>query len=250
VQLDLGNYPAVQQAWLDQLTRDAKDTPLKMGHFPTFGRAFLDWDDNLLEIFAVEPEVPDTLKVATAEGETILTPTAAYRHFQAPEEGPAWTLLVKDLEPGTDLDAIPDSKNQRGWVATPHQKFERLLRETGVGIGLLSNGEALRLVYAPKGENSGHLTFPVACMSELRAVALFDTELATRHPAILKLDRSKASRPLSLKIYGSSGLIVSLYMPDPYSVTPIALVNYGARPLQAQSRSIRKKQMVCVAYQK
>ena len=35
----------------------------------------------------------------------------------------------------------------------PHQRFERLLRETGVHVGLLTNGKVLRLVYAPKGES-------------------------------------------------------------------------------------------------
>ena len=41
----------------------------------------------------------------------------------------------------------------------PHARLERLLRETGVPIGLLFNGASLRLVYAPRGESSGHLTF-------------------------------------------------------------------------------------------
>jgi hypothetical protein len=33
------------------------------------------------------------------------------------------------------------------------------LRETGIPIGLLINNVSLRLVYAPKGESSGYLTF-------------------------------------------------------------------------------------------
>lgn len=46
-------------------------------------------------------------------------------------------------------------------------KFERLLRETGVFAGLLVNGTDLRLVYAPKGESSGYVTFPVQAMTEV-----------------------------------------------------------------------------------
>ncbi|MEG5104082.1 N-6 DNA methylase [Microcoleus sp. AT13-A6] len=41
------------------------------------------------------------------------------------------------------------------------------MRETSVNVGLLCNGSLLRLVYAPRGESSGYLTFPVAAMCEV-----------------------------------------------------------------------------------
>ena len=41
------------------------------------------------------------------------------------------------------------------WRASAQERFERLLRETGVEAGLLFNGSQLRLVVAPKGESSG-----------------------------------------------------------------------------------------------
>ena len=44
-----------------------------------------------------------------------------------------------------------------GWEATPHQRFERLLRETGVFTGVLVTDHELRLIYAPRGETSGWL---------------------------------------------------------------------------------------------
>jgi hypothetical protein len=37
-----------------------------------------------------------------------------------------------------------------GWEATPHQRFERLLQETQVPIGVLITDAELRLVYRPK----------------------------------------------------------------------------------------------------
>ena len=40
-------------------------------------------------------------------------------------------------------------------------------------IGLLSNGTHLRLVYAPRGETSGHLTFPVQAMTEVAGRPIF-----------------------------------------------------------------------------
>ncbi len=59
------------------------------------------------------------------------------------------------------------------WQASPQARFERLLRGTQVPIGLLSNGIHLRLVYAPHGETSGHLTFPVQAMTEVAGRPIF-----------------------------------------------------------------------------
>src|SRR5262249_40505182 len=70
-----------------------------------------------------------------------------------------WLLLIQELPAGTPLDEV-STADGRGWQATPQARFERLLRETQVPIGLLSNGTDLRLVYAPRGESTGHLTFP------------------------------------------------------------------------------------------
>ena len=42
-----------------------------------------------------------------------------------------------------------------------------------VPIGLLSNGTHLRLVYAPRGETSGNLTFPVQAMTEVAGRPIF-----------------------------------------------------------------------------
>ncbi|MCA9561617.1 MAG: N-6 DNA methylase, partial [Myxococcales bacterium] len=57
-----------------------------------------------------------------------------------------------------------DQPVSEGWEASPQARLERLLRDTGTPAGLLLNGAELRLVYAPRGESSGHLGFPVAEM--------------------------------------------------------------------------------------
>src|SRR5206468_5234499 len=72
--------------------------------------------------------------------------------------------LISIVPAGTDLDRPP--ADHSGWRASPHARLERLLRETGVPIGLLFNGNSLRLVYAPRGESSGHLTFRLAHLAE------------------------------------------------------------------------------------
>jgi hypothetical protein len=83
-------------------------------------------------------------------------------------------MLIHRVKLGLDLDEIPetDSKDHR-WQASPQSRFERLLRETCVPIGLLSNGTHLRLVYAPRGETLGHLTFHVQAMTEVAGRPIF-----------------------------------------------------------------------------
>ncbi len=64
-------------------------------------------------------------------------------------------LLVQELPPGTPFDALPKGLDgRRSWEATPQQRLERLLKESEHPIGLLWNGVALRLVYAPRGETA------------------------------------------------------------------------------------------------
>ena len=75
-------------------------------------------------------------------------------------------MLVNSHPVGTDLDAL-STDGRSHWQASPHSKFERLLRETQVPIGLLLNGTHLRLVYAPRGETSGYATFSVADMAKV-----------------------------------------------------------------------------------
>jgi hypothetical protein len=64
------------------------------------------------------------------------------------------TLLVRIEEP----NVVPDQRGAlSGWEATPHHRFERLLRENEAGVraGILLTDDQLRLAYAPKGETSG-----------------------------------------------------------------------------------------------
>jgi len=75
-------------------------------------------------------------------------------------------LLVQELPLGALFDALPNGADgRRSWEATPQQRLERLLKESEHPIGLLWNGVALRMVYAPRGESSGHLTFPLEPMT-------------------------------------------------------------------------------------
>ncbi len=58
---------------------------------------------------------------------------------------------------GLDLDK-PEALTGP-WRYPPTAKFERLLRAVGAPVGFLCNGRDIRLVYAPPGESTSHLTF-------------------------------------------------------------------------------------------
>ena len=112
----------------------------------------LDTSAETIEYFSRElAELGETLKPTAA------VPTASGEGFQ---------LLITELEAGSSLDnKFTDGEHL--WRASAQDRFERLLRETGVEAGLLFNGLLLRLIVAPKGESSGHITFRLSDLAEV-----------------------------------------------------------------------------------
>lgn len=178
---------------------DTGDTASGVAEIPRFLIEYLGWPADLLVGWDAARPLPPELTVSLPEFGETLTPTYAVAQ---PNAGASpWLLLVKTHPATTDLDK-PASSHERGWPASPAKKFERLLRETQVPIGLLSNGVTFRLVYAPPKENSGALTFPVAAMTEisgrlilgafhllLNSLTLFNAPSEARLPAILQRSR-------------------------------------------------------------
>lgn len=107
---------------------------------------------------------PDLLAVSLPELGATLRPTYAIPDPTPVDGHPPWQMLIGVEPNSTDLDAIDDPG--RAWAATPHARFERLLRATEIHVGLLTNGSEFRLVHAPRGEASGHGTFRIAAMLE------------------------------------------------------------------------------------
>lgn len=172
---------------------------------PAFLRGFLNWPDDLLFGTADRP-LPDNLFIPLSEFGETLAPTAALRDAKPQEADQPWLLLVQALPLGTGLDKVV-APEANGWAASPTRRFERLLRETRVPIGLLANGTHLRLVYAPRGENVGTLTFRVRDMLEvagrpilgafhmlLKRSRLLAGPVGERLPAILARSRDYQSR--------------------------------------------------------
>lgn len=155
------------------------------------------------------PELPDTLVVSLPEQATTLAPTWAVAELG--QNGQPWQLLVRIEVPGIE----PDGRAQLdGWEASPHQRFERLLRDTGVFAGLLITDQELRLVYAPRGETSGYLAFPLRPLGLvagrpmlgglkllLDSFRLFSDADERRLPALLKKSRD-AQASVSTELAG------------------------------------------------
>lgn len=140
-----------------------EDTPV-LGSFDQLALNVLEWP---AEILVPAGDLPASLAAPLPEYDDTLTPTFALRAAdRTPDtDGPeAWLALVHCVATGVDLDKAPHDAS--GWRASPHARLERLLRETDVPVGLLFNGTAVRLVYAPRGESSGYLTFRFAHLAQ------------------------------------------------------------------------------------
>ena len=162
-----------------------------------FAEQILGWEVRHVAGAPGGPAIPDELLVSLPEHATTLKPTWAVAELG--EEEQRWQLLVRVEAAGVD----PDARGALdGWEATPHQRFERLLRDTGVYAGLMVTDAALRLIYAPSGETSGHLTFPIRPLGTvagrpmlgglkllLDQSSLFTAADSHRLPALLKKSR-------------------------------------------------------------
>ncbi|MBD2036575.1 N-6 DNA methylase [Leptolyngbya sp. FACHB-321] len=142
-----------------------KDEPIAwIENVSAFTQKVLGWRDRDLVGTSGQESLPEELAVALPSYGETLRPTYAVRDPDSEQ----WVLLIRELAPGLSFDEDdPATATGQGWQASIQAKFERLLRETGVYAGLLVNGTEIRLVYAPKGESSGHLTFPVQAMTEV-----------------------------------------------------------------------------------
>ena len=127
---------------------------------PDLKRIFLDWLGWETGDLVDADEHRDELERALPELQVVLSATWAVPSQVT--SGPPWMMLIRVEDDGSDLDKPPD---EDGWNASLHSRFERLLRETGIPIGLLCNDRCIRLIYAPPGESSGHISFDFSDMA-------------------------------------------------------------------------------------
>lgn len=150
------------------------NTALAVTDFRRFLLDVLDWQpQDLVGDAGPHGEGLESLEVVLPEYGETLRPTYAVKEIEpdSAADNP-WLMLIQTVPNGADLDTALDT-NDHKWQASPHAHFERLLRETKVPIGLLFNGTHFRLVYAPRGETSGYLTFPVDAMAQVDGRPIF-----------------------------------------------------------------------------
>lgn len=144
----------------------------QISNFPEFVRAVFDWPLEDLYGSSGSPPVPDSLQVTLPVYNETLQPTYALRSYQPKDPSREWILLVQVLPQGTTFDAVIQA-DSRQWQAGPQTRFERLLRQANVFVGLITNGQEIRLVYAPDKELSGHITFNIADMVKVAGRPIF-----------------------------------------------------------------------------
>jgi N-6 DNA Methylase len=157
------------------------------------------------------PALPEDLILKVEESDTEIAP-----HWAVVDPDGGWQILVRIEAPGVR----PDERGAlAGWEATPHQRFERLLREKQTPIGLLVTDDDLRLIYAPRGETSGWMTFPLRSLIEvggrpmlgglkllLSSFRLHNDAPERRLPALLKASRdaqAEVSTRLAAQVLGA-----------------------------------------------
>lgn len=200
--------------------------------WPLFERV-LGWNArNVAGAPGGEP-LPPELTIRLPEYDTNLSPSWAVRGVKGEAD---WQLLVRVENAGIE----PDKRGVLdGWEATPHQRFERLLRETQVHTGVLLTDSELRLIYAPRGETSGWIKFPLRPLGTvagrpmlgglklvLGSFRLFNDAKERRLPALLRDSReaqATVSTNLSAQVLGAlHELLRGLHAAEPKLIGELA----------------------------
>jgi hypothetical protein len=167
------NFAPEHRNFLEALPtgKDGEPVP-EVSDFPEFAESVLGWSRSDLYGAPGSPELPTPLEVSLPDYNETLRPTYALREYEPAENASEWILLIKVLTKGTDFDAVEEI-DSRNWQASPQAKFERLLRQVRIPIGLLVNGQQIRLVYTPDKELSGYVTFKLADMVTVAGRPIF-----------------------------------------------------------------------------
>lgn len=114
-------------------------------------------------------------------------------------------LLILEVPREQSLDK-PWIQDKGRWKASPTTKIERMLRETGVELGLVTNGEAWRLVVASPSETTSWMTWTAQTWNDdLLTLAAFKDLLGEsrffagpRNQVILELIKQSRQRQLDV----------------------------------------------------
>ncbi|WP_222381413.1 Eco57I restriction-modification methylase domain-containing protein [Rhizobium leguminosarum] len=155
--------------------------------------------------------IPEDLVLRIEESDIEIAP-----HWAVADPEGDWQMLVRVEAAGVD----PDGRGAlEGWEATPHQRLERLCKDRQVRTGILVTDGELRLIYAPRGETSGWLRFPLRSLGEvggrpmlgglkllLASFRLHNDAPERRLPALLQKSRdeqAEVSTKLAAQVLGA-----------------------------------------------
>jgi hypothetical protein len=224
---------AVETEAVAELLSADPDGPPLPDPWPFFERV-LGWEAKYVAGAPGGPDLPDTLAVRVAEQDVTLAPDWAVLELGNPDPTAFQVLVRHHLDLDADKRGAVD-----GWEASPHQQFERLLRDTGVYIGVLVDCAHLRLVYAPRGETSGWLSFPLRSLGTVAGrtmlaglklmlghARLFTEPEARRLPKLLARSREaqgKVSAELAEQVLGAlHELLRAFHAADPARIGQLA----------------------------
>lgn len=108
------------------------------------------------------PNLPETVACELIEYEQTLRPSWVLTGPTGEHE-----LLLSIVPPTQGLDRKEDASGR--WRASPAVKLERLLRETKVPLGLLTNGHEFRLMLVPAGLSASHITWDAGTWADEKA---------------------------------------------------------------------------------
>ncbi len=165
------NIAPDHQRFLDCLSEQDNGPPA-LPNLARFTEEVLGWEAADLVDLAKDDRDSQSLHVDLPEYQETLFPTYAVRELEPKDASRPWMILIQQLPAGQDFDKIT-SADDGHWQATSQSRIERLLRETQVPTGILFNQTELRLVYAPRGENSGYMTFRIKDMAEVSGRPIF-----------------------------------------------------------------------------
>ncbi len=190
-QVELPLNASDAQNALDGLTKrlhvgedaDPDESVLSLADPRAFLTEFLGWKPALLEFYRPRagarmfanqspttgcdlPEAPESLtyELPQSDYDDVLEPSFAYRWLSpTAEAGSPYCLIGLEVPHDVDLDRKPpdSSATDATWNESPQKKFERLLYETKVPLGLILHGKGVRLVYRPESQQSGYIGFPL-----------------------------------------------------------------------------------------
>jgi hypothetical protein len=177
--------PEVQERFREHLVSEKQGDRerVRVRELRAFLRSVLGFAD---ADFVAGDDVPQALCHYVPEGRQTIKPTLVVR---SPSPDPreagdprstdpksAVELLIWQLPDGLPLDRAETVTGP--WEYPPQHKLDRLLRATRVPIGLVTNGEVFRLVYAPHGESTGAITFRIADMASVGGRPILDAFLS------------------------------------------------------------------------